>query len=742
AGAGVALPALAALLAAPTVVDYFHGFAYRYDAQLTTLAVFDYIPPSDIVGITPFNPDRHAPVDAPWALPGMAALIVLMIAGLTLAPRPRAPAGLIHTGFRHDLRVLRTLRGSLAGLLEPPRVRWLGLLLGALAYLAWLRWWQSYPYAYMKGAAYIGFVFTGLAAAGWQALASRGASGISPRASARGQETGDRRPETGSHSYTLMAVDSRLRSRVSGLGHRWLADALALVLLAALGLSQGRVLAAHWEQPGLYPGELPALLALREQVPAGSSVTLTSHPAVQGPTSGLAAYLLDHAAVLGYVRTGYWSSGSGAPDAIGAYGLLQADEDPAPWGYGELVWRGGSYALYRRPAGTLAHLRLGRVLAPGESLALAVGAGRLAVASDALPGGGARQFTLALAAIEPGVLLVGGAAYQIPAGGAQLRLPALATPQALELRNGGTAPLLLRSATLAEASDGAAAVTPSPGTLVAQASAAAEGTEVAVELEALAADAGPVALALDIWDAPRGVQYGWYGVRLDVRPEPQRLTLQIDLASGAARGRGAGGELPIGASFRGLRPGDYVARLYAAAGPLALSVPAELFAFHVDGAGAVRDVRLAPPTTLAAGLARPRQALDATVGEDVRLLGYTLATPEVRPGEAVECVLWWRAERGGLDARSVLVHLLDAGGERVAQGDGPPGEGARPTEVWQAGELVLDPRRVEVPADLPPGDYTLAVGMYRWPSLERLELTRGGTRQDGDVIRIPVRVVR
>ena len=46
------------------------------------------------------------------------------------------------------------------------------MLLGALAYLAWLRWWQQYPYAYLKGAAYAGFVFMGLAAAGWQALAS------------------------------------------------------------------------------------------------------------------------------------------------------------------------------------------------------------------------------------------------------------------------------------------------------------------------------------------------------------------------------------------------------------------------------------------------------------------------------------------------------------------------------------------------------------------------------------------
>jgi hypothetical protein len=75
-------------VAAPTVVDYFRGFAYRYDAQLTTLAVFDYIPPSDIVGLTPFNPDRQAAADAPWALPGMVALVLLIGAGLFLDLRP------------------------------------------------------------------------------------------------------------------------------------------------------------------------------------------------------------------------------------------------------------------------------------------------------------------------------------------------------------------------------------------------------------------------------------------------------------------------------------------------------------------------------------------------------------------------------------------------------------------------------------------------------------------------------
>src|SRR5205085_2166691 len=52
--ATVALAILTAIVSAPAILDYWHGFAYRYNEQLTTLGVFFYIPATDILGLTPY----------------------------------------------------------------------------------------------------------------------------------------------------------------------------------------------------------------------------------------------------------------------------------------------------------------------------------------------------------------------------------------------------------------------------------------------------------------------------------------------------------------------------------------------------------------------------------------------------------------------------------------------------------------------------------------------------------------
>jgi hypothetical protein len=55
---------------------------------------------------------------------------------------------------------------------------------------------------------------------------------------------------------------------------------------------------------------------------------------------------------------------------------------------------------------------------------------------------------------------------------------------------------------------------------------------------------------------------------------------------------------------------------------------------------------------------------------------------------------------------------------------------------------VIDSHQIALPADLPPGEYTLVFGMYHWPSLERLALRSGETRQEDDVMHVPIIVTR
>ena len=60
----------------------------------------------------------------------------------------------------------------------------------------------------------------------------------------------------------------------------------------------------------------------------------------------------------------------------------------------------------------------------------------------------------------------------------------------------------------------------------------------------------------------------------------------------------------------------------------------------------------------------------------------------------------------------VSVQLLDAAGRLVAQHDAPPAGGDYPTSAWRADEVVLDRHRLALPANLPPGEYTVALVVY------------------------------
>ncbi len=89
------------------------------------------------------------------------------------------------------------------------------------------------------------------------------------------------------------------------------------------------------------------------------------------------------------------------------------------------------------------------------------------------------------------------------------------------------------------------------------------------------------------------------------------------------------------------------------------------------------------------------------------------------PGGPLPVHLTWRA-LGKIDAYySLYVKLLDARGSLVAGWDGQPRNGQAPTLLWAPGEAIDDLVTLAVPADVPPGDYTVQVGMYRAADLAR-----------------------
>ncbi len=119
------------------------------------------------------------------------------------------------------------------------------------------------------------------------------------------------------------------------------------------------------------------------------------------------------------------------------------------------------------------------------------------------------------------------------------------------------------------------------------------------------------------------------------------------------------------------------------------------------------------------------QPVTANFGDQIRLLGYDLNPDPIRPGEAFTMTFYWQALKS-LDADyNVFVHFYapDNFDLPIAQSDGAPCGGTYTTSRMEAGEIVIDERTLTLPPDFAPATATIGLGLYGWPSLQRLPVT-------------------
>ena len=136
-------------------------------------------------------------------------------------------------------------------------------------------------------------------------------------------------------------------------------------------------------------------------------------------------------------------------------------------------------------------------------------------------------------------------------------------------------------------------------------------------------------------------------------------------------------------------------------------------AYAPDGAqlttNFVAPIKIAPREYSIPSIARP---LNYRLGDQMALIGYDLDRPAVQPGDAARLRLYWQALRRPDADYTVFAQVRGAAQRIVAQKDDPPQAGAYPTSFWEAGEVVIDDRVIEIPADAPAGKYPVKVGMY------------------------------
>jgi hypothetical protein len=142
---------------------------------------------------------------------------------------------------------------------------------------------------------------------------------------------------------------------------------------------------------------------------------------------------------------------------------------------------------------------------------------------------------------------------------------------------------------------------------------------------------------------------------------------------------------------------------------------ANSFVYYLDENGNRHEIAVEPSATFAAS---PPLPLDYQV--PIRLEGFEVTNAALKRGSDGAILLYWRAKNAMDKDYTVFVQLVNERGETVLSQDAQPRGGRAPTSKWRVGKLIVDAHILNVPLDLPLGNYRVRVGMYYLPTLERL----------------------
>jgi len=99
---------------------------------------------------------------------------------------------------------------------------------------------------------------------------------------------------------------------------------------------------------------------------------------------------------------------------------------------------------------------------------------------------------------------------------------------------------------------------------------------------------------------------------------------------------------------------------------------------------------------------------------------------QTTPAEPIRVALQWSAFDYIEDPYHVFVHVIDEEGNLWAQHDGEPGNSLLSMTSWEPQTTITDRFAIQLPADIPAGEYTVRVGIYAADSGLRLRVSDGG----------------
>jgi hypothetical protein len=113
--------------------------------------------------------------------------------------------------------------------------------------------------------------------------------------------------------------------------------------------------------------------------------------------------------------------------------------------------------------------------------------------------------------------------------------------------------------------------------------------------------------------------------------------------------------------------------------------------------------------------------IEANFNHLIRLIGYDLDTRRAHPEGRIPVTLYWQALAPISANYQVFTHLEGKSGP-VAQADGVPVCWSYPTDAWHPGQIIADQHAIQLPPDVPSGNYPLQVGLYLADSFARLDV--------------------
>jgi 4-amino-4-deoxy-L-arabinose transferase-like glycosyltransferase len=110
-------------------------------------------------------------------------------------------------------------------------------------------------------------------------------------------------------------------------------------------------------------------------------------------------------------------------------------------------------------------------------------------------------------------------------------------------------------------------------------------------------------------------------------------------------------------------------------------------------------------------------------GHAVELLGYQVESAPIKAGQPLILKTYWKATGPLPQFLTMFVHLLDENGQIVAQHD----RQSVLADTLQPSDVFVQLHQIDLPPDLPPGEYRLTIGLYTGDTGRRLPVYEGET---------------